>query len=150
MSEPRRRVPERNVLRLTVAAACAGLLSVLAACSDDGASTEAAAPATIETVGAEKRITLTADAARRIALQTTTITAQGAASVIPYSAVVYDGEGATWAYTATGPLVFVRSPIEIERIDGNVAVLRRSPASGTEVVTVGAAMLYGVETGVGK
>jgi hypothetical protein len=149
-TRPERTNLDRTRLRRTAAAVCAALLVGLAGCSDDDSSSSAPAPATIETVGTEKRITLTADAARRIALETTSITTQAGASVIPYSAVVYDAEGATWAYTSAGPLVFVRAPIEVDRIDGDVAILRRSPAAGTEVVTVGAAMLYGVETGVGK
>jgi hypothetical protein len=141
---------DRTMLRRTAVAAGAALVFGLAGCSDDGSSSNAVAPATIETVGQDKRITLTAEAARRIALETTAITTQGGTSTIPYSAVVYDASGSTWAYTTAGPLVFVRSPIEVERIEGEVAVLSRSPAAGTEVVTVGAAMLYGVETGVGK
>ena len=31
--------------------------------------------------------------------------------VIPYSAVLYDADGATWMYTSPKPLVFVRQDI---------------------------------------
>lgn len=69
--------------------------------------------------------------------------------VIPYSAVFYDAQGNTWAYTNPEPLVFVRQPVDVEHIEGDVAVLREgSPISG-EVVTAGAAELWGVESEFG-
>ena len=69
--------------------------------------------------------------------------------VIPYSAVFYDAQGNIWAYTNPEPLVFVRQPIDVEHIEGDVAVLREgSPISG-EVVTAGAAELWGIESEFG-
>ena len=41
--------------------------------------------------------------------------------------------------------VFVREAIGVERIDGDTAYLSEGPAAGTEVVTVGAAELFGAE-----
>lgn len=69
--------------------------------------------------------------------------------VVPYSAVVYDPIGQTWTYTNPEPLVFVRSPISIVFIDGGEAILSDGPPPGTEVVIVGSAELFGVESGVG-
>jgi hypothetical protein len=66
--------------------------------------------------------------------------------VIPYSAVIYSPDGKAWVYTSTEPLAFVRHPIEIEYIDGERVILKEGPATGTPVVTVGAAELWGVET----
>ena len=138
--------------RTSAALGIAGVLFAVSGCSDDGSSAKATAPATVQEVAGskQKQITLTPEAAERIALTTAAVASRGGASVIPYGAVVYDADGSTWTYTATGPLSFVRTRIEVERIEGDEAVLRQSPAAGTEVVTVGAAMLYGVETGVGK
>ena len=65
--------------------------------------------------------------------------------VVPYSAVYYDGKGAPWVYTNPEPLVFERQRIEVERIVGDVAILTDGPPTGTTVVTVGAALLYGAE-----
>jgi hypothetical protein len=65
--------------------------------------------------------------------------------VVPYSAVYYDGQGAAWVYVSTQPLTFERQRIEVERIEGDLAVLSGGPTVGTAVVTVGAPMLYGVE-----
>ena len=64
---------------------------------------------------------------------------------IPYSAVIYGIEGGVWAYTSTGPLTFVRAPITVASIQGDVAVLSEGPAAGTEVVTVGGEELLGTE-----
>ena len=64
---------------------------------------------------------------------------------VPYSAVIYWIDGGTWVYTRTGPLAFVRSPIEIDEVDGDVAVLKSGPAVGTQVVSVGGQELLGTE-----
>jgi hypothetical protein len=69
--------------------------------------------------------------------------------VIPYSAVLYDASGDAWVYTSPGPLEFVRARVAIDKIDGDLAVLQEGPAAGTQVVTVGAAELFGAESGVG-
>jgi len=70
--------------------------------------------------------------------------------VIPYAAVIYDPQGAAWVYTSPEPLAFVRQPIVIDYIEDELAVLSEGPAAGTAVVTVGAAELFGAETGVSK
>jgi hypothetical protein len=70
--------------------------------------------------------------------------------IVPYAAVLYDVHGNTWAYTNPKPLTFVRHAIHIDYIEGDLAVLSDGPPSGTEVVIVGAAELFGAETGIGK
>ena len=64
--------------------------------------------------------------------------------------LMYGLNGETWAYTMPEPLTFVRETITVDYIEGDMAVLLAGPAIGTEVVTVGAALLYGAETGVSK
>lgn len=71
-------------------------------------------------------------------------------TIIPYGAVMYDPHGDAWVYTNPEPLVFIRQPIQIDTIAGDDVILRDGPATGTAVVTVGAAELYGAERGVGK
>jgi len=99
------------------------------------------------------RITLTEDAARRLDVQTTAVVPAGDAgsgqTVIPYSAVLYDPSGDTWTYTSPKHLVFVRAPIDVDRIDGNSAILASGPPVGTDVVTVGGSELLGSEYEVG-
>ena len=68
---------------------------------------------------------------------------------IPYAAVVYDSAGKTWAYVNEDPLVYKRAEITVDEIDGDVARLTAGPPAGTQVVTTGAAELYGAEIGVG-
>jgi hypothetical protein len=70
--------------------------------------------------------------------------------VIPYAAVIYDLTGDTWVYTSPEPLTFVRQPISVDYIEGDMAVLVDGPDAGTLVATVGVAELYGADTGVGK
>lgn len=69
--------------------------------------------------------------------------------VVPYAAVLYDRHGETWTYTCPEPLVYVRAPIVVDYIDGDLAVLSEGPPAGTEVVTAGASELFGAETGIG-
>lgn len=70
--------------------------------------------------------------------------------VAPYAAVLYGVHGETWVYTNPEPLVFVRQPILIDYIEDDLAILSDGPEAGTDVVTVGAAELFGAETGVSK
>jgi hypothetical protein len=146
----------------------APLLAVLpvAACHQtvaDAAHTDK--PATVEPVeGSElSRVLLSARAAERLGIETAAVrdtqvtfmpaslSTAGPAQwrAIPYSAVLYDPNGNTWTYTSPDSLVFVRHPISVEYIEGDVAVLSSGPPAGMSVVTVGAAELFGTEFGVG-
>jgi hypothetical protein len=107
---------------------------------------------TIETLDGPEptRETLTEDAAKRLDIQTAV--AQDAdvngakRTVIPYAAIIYDTEGATWVYVNTDPLTFVRHPITVDDIKGDQAFLSDGLAAGSSVVTVGVAELYGAES----
>jgi hypothetical protein len=68
--------------------------------------------------------------------------------IIPYSAVVYDPSGQTYAFTNTGPLTYVEVPVTVDHISGNSAYLVKGPKPGVKVVSVGAEEIYGVQTGV--
>ena len=95
-------------------------------------------------------VTVSAKAAERLGIQTTEVkrTLAGRTSV-PYAAVLYDAHGDTWVYATSKQDVFVRTQVRVDRIDGDVALLLDGPPSGTSVVTVGLAELFGAETGVG-
>ncbi len=127
----------------------------LTACGQETAEAADENPAMVEEVGDSelKRITLTAQAAERLDIQTATVeraSVDGAERLsIPYGAVVWDADGSAWAYTAPDPLVFLRAEITLHRIDGERALLLEGPEPGTEVVVVGAAELWGTEHGVG-
>ena len=68
---------------------------------------------------------------------------------VPWSAVVQDVSGGSWVYAESEPATFVRTRVAVERVDDDMAVLARGPATGTEVVVSGAAELFGTEFGVG-
>ena len=104
------------------------------------------------------RVRLTEEAARRLDIQTapvrevalavagTTTAAAAATRVMPFAAVLYEPDGAAFTYTNPEPFVYVRQPIAVTSIKGDDAFLSDGPAVGTQVVTVGAAELSGIET----
>ena len=117
------------------------------------------------------QIRLTNQAEKRLALQTGTVgdasvparpaapAADGSVApappprvrrVIPFSAVMYAPTGAAYAYQVDGPHLYERTPITVDYVAGDLAVLSSGPPPGTSVVTVGAAELSGAEFGVGE
>ena len=120
----------------------------LVACGQDPTPFVSNDPSRVRAIeGSEfKQVILTEKAMERIGLET--IPVDGL--VIPYSAVIYDVEGNVWVYTNPQPLTFVRAPIVIDRIEGDQVFLSQELETDAPIVTVGAAQLYGVETGVSK
>ena len=106
-------------------------------------------PAVVEPVsdGGPARLTLSAEAELRLGVETVAVTTAPQLSV-PYAAVVYDGQGAAWAFARVDERTYQRTPITVADITGDVALLSAGPSAGTEVVTVGAAELVGVEAGI--
>jgi len=142
---------------------------LLGGCAEapEDAAASGTGPATVESIeGSEvSLVTLTEEAVARLGLSTTAVAVAAAGAdggagqpttetatrtIIPYGAVIYDNTGATWAYTNPELLVYVREPITIDRIEGDEVFLLDGPAVGTDVVTIGAAELYGAELGLGQ
>jgi len=91
------------------------------------------------------RIGVRTTAARTAAAKTT-----AADTIVPYSALLYEPDGATAVYVSTGPLVYTRYLVTVGTIDGDRVYLRPgSLPRGAKVVTVGAEELLGVQNGVG-
>jgi hypothetical protein len=134
---------------LAVAVVAAVVIALAAGSpSDDTGAAPEAPPATVEPIkGTDlSTVTLSADAARRLGIRTAPVLARGAhGAAIPYAAVLYDADGRTYTYTSPKPLVFVRHPIRVIRIQGARALLSSGPPAGTRVVTVGSQELYGSE-----
>ncbi len=124
---------------------------LVASCGGTAGDVETAKPAVAQHVRGTQitRVSLTPEAARRIDIHTATVRSDGTGTrtVIPYAAVLYDPNGATWTYTSPKALVFQRQDISVARIDGNSAILKKGPRVGALVVTVGATELWGVEYG---
>ena len=144
--------------RRQLRAACAGLVLIagvvsLSACSGEASSGydyETAShhvPAKLEPIkGTDvQRVIFDAEAAERVGLKTAPISQNGQETVIPYDAVIYGADGNTYAYTSPEPLAYVRQEISVEHVAGDSVVLSDGPPAGTEVVTVGAAEVYGTE-----
>jgi hypothetical protein len=94
------------------------------------------------------KIVLSPMGAQRIGIQTAPAGAAGADVVIPYSAIVYDPSGNTYAFTSPAQLTYTEVKITVSYIRGDLAYLTSGPRPGTPVVTVGAEELFGVQTGV--
>lgn len=115
-------------------------------------------PAKVETIeGSDlKRVILTTKAAERLGIETAPVRLTNLTQsalrrlVVPYASIIYDLNGETWVYTSPEPLAFVRHPIIVDYIEGETVYLISGPDVGTDVVIVGVAEIYGVETGVGK
>lgn len=91
------------------------------------------------------RVAFTAEGAKRTGLQTAPARRSGRHRIVPYSALLYDGEGSPFVYTATTPLSFERAAVVVERIKGDRVLLTDGPPPGSRVVTTGVAEVYGAE-----
>jgi len=99
------------------------------------------------------RVELSGAADARIGVQTTRAVARTSPTgarevVVPYGAILYDANGVPSVFTNPDPRVYIRHPVQVDRISGSVAYLRKGLAAGESVVTVGGDELYGAETGV--
>jgi hypothetical protein len=131
----------------------------LAGCSRKTSTYTKVEPAKIEHAKDSQitRITLTEQAMQRLGVKTAPLQegkVQGDEKAalrpfVPDSAVMYVANGETYVYTSPNPRTFVRHEVDVDYIKGGVAVLKKGPPPGTNVVTIGAAELFGTEFGVG-
>jgi len=122
----------------------------LGACGKAKEAAPADPPATVDQIvvaGAKHQgVRLTEQAAKRLDVQTAEVAAgAGGKLVIPAAAVEYNNDGSTFTYTNPEPFAYVQQAITVDSINADQAVLSAGPAAGTNVVTVGAAELLGVE-----
>lgn len=125
---------------------------VLAACGSAPEETEKEAPYVLEAIeGTDiNRIILTEKAEERLGIEIATLADGSDGKEIPYAAIVYDIQGDTWVYVRTAALTYERTSVTVDRINDETAILTDGPETGTEIVIVGVAELYGTDTGVGK
>jgi hypothetical protein len=105
-------------------------------------------PSSLEPVkGADdlQRVTFTKEGAERVDLRTAEVRRSGKRTVVPYAALIYDPEGKTYVYTSPKPREYLREEVAVDRIEGDRVLVSKGPAPGTDVVTVGAAEVYGTE-----
>jgi hypothetical protein len=123
----------------------------LAGCgSAKGADVTPTKIASVETqaAGAPGVVTLADAAVKRLGVQTAPVTAGPAGLGVPYGALVYQADGSAWVFVETAPRSYQRAPIAVAGIAGDQVSLTSGPPVGTQVVTVGAAELVGVEIGI--
>ena len=130
------------------AAVC--LLSVVLACgcASTEASTDEEPPAAVtEIEGSDlKKVTFTKEAAEAVGVATAVVTKSSTGQLtMPYDAVIYYLDGSTWAFMVTGEREYMRVPVEVLAISGELATLGAGPAPGTQVVVVGAPEVLGAE-----
>jgi multidrug efflux pump subunit AcrA (membrane-fusion protein) len=69
---------------------------------------------------------------------------------VPRGAILYDANGGTWVYEAGAEHTYTRRRVQVNHIDGDMAVLATGPPPGTKIVVNGAIELFGTETGYSK
>lgn len=143
-------IQSRDLLAVLVAGG-----ALLAGCStEQGAAADSKAEhSTVTEIAGStlKLVTLSARAQERLGITTVgVVRAPAGRTLMPYSAVLYDVDGRTWAFVAAPGGAFRRVAVTIDDIVEDDAFLTSGPAPGARVVTAGAAELYGAELGVGK
>jgi len=136
------------------AAALAVAVLGLAGCAEQVAASEPPEVAVkVEAIAGTdlSKVTLTEKAITRLGLKTEPIgkAPAGAGETVNFSAILYDATGGAWIYTCPAPRSFVRAPIVVDRVEGDLAYLSSGPKVGTTVVTQAVQELYGAEYGVG-
>ena len=121
---------------------CAGLLLAatalpLAGCTEvETESSTAYEPSTLKEVKGKEDlhlVTFTEEGAKRVGVKTGEIRRGDGQTVVPYAALIYDPQGKTYVYTSPKPLTYVQ------------VIVSDGPPAGTDVVTTGAAEVYGTE-----
>jgi multidrug efflux system membrane fusion protein len=87
---------------------------------------------------------------QRVAVEIPTSAGSRELPVIPHSALLRDIHGGEWVYVQTAGNSYKRHRVQVARIAGAEAVLENGPAAGTQIVTQGAAELFGTEFVTGK
>ena len=146
-------------INVTVVALALGALALTGCSRESAAASNKVEHSKISDIPGSslKRVSLSQHAQARLGIETALVkqasqaaTGRPGLTVIPYSSVIYDVDGKSWAFRASTGGNYQRESVTIQDIDGPNAYLSSGPALSTEVVAVGAAELYGAELGVGK
>jgi hypothetical protein len=91
-------------------------------------------------------ITFSTTGAERADVGTTPVTGSDSERKLPYAALLYNGDGSTFVYTATGPRTYRYTPIHLEKVvDSTTIVFTEGPKPGTPVVTSGVPQVHGAD-----
>jgi hypothetical protein len=139
----------RTRVGLSLAAAAAALLP--AACAGAGAGEEEEV-VLVQTKLKDLKgypghhiITFTKLGAERADVGTSPVVKAGDHSELPYAALLYNADGSTFVYTATGPLTYRYTPIHLLKIVDTRIQFTDGPKPGTSVVTSGVPQVHGAD-----
>jgi hypothetical protein len=153
MAAALRRSAMTNVVRSVLVIGVIGLAIGCGGASGDAPQTPPAVTVDEGDGTTTSRLTLSERAAERLGIATAAVARERVGGVdrpvIPYAALLYDADGATWTYVNPEGRLFMRVPVTVDQIVSGLAVLADGPPAGTLVVTVGGAELYGADQGVG-
>ena len=138
--------------RLLAAVALLVVGIALPGCTEvESATVEGYEPAKLQEIeGSElKRVEFTREGAARTDVRTAPVQRSNGGLVVPYTALIYDGDGKSYVYVADEPLSFMRTDVVVDHIEGGRALLRNGPPVGSQVVTTGAAEVHGAELEIG-
>jgi hypothetical protein len=147
----------RQTLRLAVMVPVGAAIAIVGGIQllpTSAASPEAARdPARLVKVPGTDRTQVVLDrtAATRLDVHTVAVApgaSGGSNKVIPYAALLYDAVGRTFTYVRVKPLTFERTSIDVASVEGERVLVSSGLPAGVRVVTVGAAELIGIESGV--
>ncbi|HTU74530.1 MAG TPA: hypothetical protein VMG38_13525 [Trebonia sp.] len=143
----------RHLWAAVLTAVAAAVAAVLSGCAT--ASSTTTTPPTSKLVrvpgSSEPSIVLTQLGAARIGLHTAPVAgASGGQATLPYTALLYEPNGQAAVYVATGTLTFTRAFVTVDRITGNVVIVKSGVTPGQRVATDGAEELLGIQNGVGE
>ena len=124
------------------------MMFVLVACADHPKAKKIN-PASIEQSqdGGTAKLILTDQAVKRLGIVSENLRAS---SEVPRSSLLYDIRGGAWVYTDLGNSTYQRVEIKVSRVRGDLLEIKNRLSTATRVVIVGAAELYGTESGIGK
>ncbi len=89
-------------------------------------------------------------AGQRVAVEIPTLDSKNEHLLVPFNSVLYDIHGGQWVYERIAANTYTRRRVQVARLAGTEAVLTSGPAVGRQVVTDGAAELFGTEFMTGK
>ena len=134
----------------SLALSCAWVLQACGKKTDTGHATPVTHASLADAGNGISRITLSSEAAQRLRLEFASPIKSGEGLTLPYKAMLYDTHGKSWAYVSETPTTFKRMALQVSTVDGDTVVYTEGPQPQQQVVTWGAAMLYGIEFGIGK
>jgi hypothetical protein len=90
-------------------------------------------------------VTFSKTGVERADVGTTKVTATDGHSVLPDAALLYNADGSTFVYMATGPRTYTYTPIKLLDADNGTINFTGGPKPGEPVVTSGVPQVHGAD-----